>query len=243
MAMQKKLKHARAAGRHGHIGERPAAPFVTRAARRNPLSAYDEMRAANRRFLEERNRFYRESRSGGKLIGNAMESALANQRLRQQLVFDPKFGIENDAAFNERLFRFLRSPNSKKPFSFAIVDLDNLKQLNDLQGHDAGDKALSKLAAELNANAGKHNGFACRFGGDEFKILVPKDKVVLSNALKSALQEMRNKGFSFSAGICSSSSVARLSSAQAMVEKLNLLSDKALNIGKKSGKGRITVAG
>ena len=55
----------------------------------------------------------------------------------------------------------------KTPFSFAMIDLDNFKEINDSYGHTAGDKALAGVAESLINYLGK-DGVAGRFGGDEF---------------------------------------------------------------------------
>lgn len=57
-------------------------------------------------------------------------------------------------------------------FSLLMLDLDELKQLNDARGHDAGDAALKNLAMIMKAEK-RENDIAVRYGGDEFFLLLP----------------------------------------------------------------------
>jgi diguanylate cyclase (GGDEF)-like protein len=59
------------------------------------------------------------------------------------------------------------------PFSLMMLDLDNLKWVNDTLGHHAGDAALRHLAALLKASI-RDVDIACRYGGDEFLVLMPE---------------------------------------------------------------------
>ena len=55
--------------------------------------------------------------------------------------------------------------------AFAFLDLDNLKVVNDINGHDAGDRALRLMGEILRAHAA--DGLCCRMGGDEFLLFMP----------------------------------------------------------------------
>lgn len=61
----------------------------------------------------------------------------------------------------------------KEPVSIVMIDIDNFKQINDTYGHKAGDQVLIKLAHILN-EAVRKSDVICRFGGEEFIILLPK---------------------------------------------------------------------
>lgn len=61
----------------------------------------------------------------------------------------------------------------RHPFSILMLDLDNLKSVNDTLGHPAGDAALKHLAMLLRVNV-RDVDIACRYGGDEFVVLMPE---------------------------------------------------------------------
>lgn len=62
-------------------------------------------------------------------------------------------------------------PICKKRFAIIFMDLDNFKDINDSLGHDGGDHLLKMIAIKLEASV-EENDFVCRYGGDEFIILL-----------------------------------------------------------------------
>ncbi|MGM0442296.1 MAG: GGDEF domain-containing protein [Elusimicrobiota bacterium] len=78
-------------------------------------------------------------------------------------------------------------------FSVAMLDLDNLKVINDTYGHKAGDKAIQKIAEVLKKNIRKADS-SYRYGGDEFVILFPKlQKEQASSAVEKIMSKIRNE--------------------------------------------------
>lgn len=67
------------------------------------------------------------------------------------------------------------------------MDLDNFKAINDTFGHHAGDQLLSEFAGVLAANI-RPTDFACRFGGDEFFIIMPYSGLAESLAVSTRIQ-------------------------------------------------------
>src|SRR5680860_73142 len=82
------------------------------------------------------------------------------------------------------------------PFALLMLDLDNLKWLNDTHGHQAGDTALNHLATLMRACI-RDVDIACRYGGDEFMILMPetpKEQVrLVGRRISDALQKTKLK--------------------------------------------------
>src|SRR6266550_1836777 len=82
---------------------------------------------------------------------------------------DPLTGLGNHRHFHDRLEReLIESERNEHSFSLCLVDVDDFKRVNDLFGHPAGDRVLSRLATTL-----RQNGEAFRLGGDEFALLLP----------------------------------------------------------------------
>ena len=65
-------------------------------------------------------------------------------------------------------------PNAtEEPFYLYMLDIDGFKKINDTVGHVEGDRALKILAESLKKNVDEYHGFAGRYGGDEFVVVIP----------------------------------------------------------------------
>jgi diguanylate cyclase (GGDEF)-like protein/putative nucleotidyltransferase with HDIG domain len=85
---------------------------------------------------------------------------------------DPLTGLRNHRAFHDDLASELkRASRGPTPLSLVMLDLDNLKTLNDRQGHQAGDERLQALAAAMRT-AHRAGDTAFRIGGDEFAVVL-----------------------------------------------------------------------
>jgi diguanylate cyclase (GGDEF)-like protein len=107
----------------------------------------------------------------------------------------------------------VRSQRSGQPYSLMFIDVDQLKLLNDNQGHHAGDEALKALADVLVENS-RAVDTVCRFGGDEFVLLFPETDEegcdVLSHRITAAAaQKFREKGWPISLSIGSTTEIGK----------------------------------
>jgi diguanylate cyclase (GGDEF)-like protein len=94
------------------------------------------------------------------------------ERARQALT-DELTGVRNRRAFDEDLALLLDIARRRAaPLVVLMVDLDDLKTINDTEGHFAGDRALVTVAAALSASA-RTSDRVYRLGGDEFAMLFP----------------------------------------------------------------------
>jgi diguanylate cyclase (GGDEF)-like protein len=86
---------------------------------------------------------------------------------------DPLTGLANRRAWDEQLGRELaRSVRSGGAVSVALLDLDDFKRFNDAYGHQAGDRLLVEAAAAWQGQL-RDVDVLCRWGGDEFAVLLP----------------------------------------------------------------------
>lgn len=100
------------------------------------------------------------------LAGEAL--ARVNSRLRLQLTTDPLTGLLNRAGFLVAADRVRAlAERGGQPVSIALIDLDEFKRVNDLQGHAAGDELLVGLGRAWRAEL-RGSEVLARFGGDEF---------------------------------------------------------------------------
>lgn len=132
------------------------------------------------------------------------------QRERELSRTDALTGLLNSRAFHEAGAETLRVALRRgEPVTLACVDLDRFKQVNDTQGHDAGDRLLALIAGLLR-NAVGARGLVARVGGDEFAVLLPGHgaaaaAAVLESARTALLDsaEVRATGVSASIGAVS----------------------------------------
>lgn len=85
------------------------------------------------------------------------------------------------------------SRRSNRPLCALMIDIDHFKALNDKYGHGNGDIALKTVASVLKSSAGRPNDFCCRWGGEEFVVLLPETtlsgaEVVAAAILKNVSQ-------------------------------------------------------
>ena len=104
----------------------------------------------------------------------ASHLAAMRAEAEERALTDPLTGLPNRRAFEDALARSIAaSQRYGRPLSLAMLDVDHFKEINDRLGHDAGDSALSTVAAAL--ARGLRGSDACfRWGGDEFAVLLPE---------------------------------------------------------------------
>lgn len=101
---------------------------------------------------------------------------------------DPLTGLTNSRAFLERGPKMLAASTQRgEPITLAFIDLDRFKQVNDRDGHEAGDRLLETVGALLRRHLAEH-GEVARLGGDEFAVLLP---AVDAPRAQSLLEAMR----------------------------------------------------
>jgi diguanylate cyclase (GGDEF)-like protein len=114
----------------------------------------------------------------------AHKAALALSRI------DVLTGLWNRRAFDEAIEDdCVRARRSGQPLSLVYIDLDNFKQVNDRDGHQAGDRVLQEMAAAVGdvIRARVDRGF--RLGGDEFAILLPGSRAGQAEAVVNRISE------------------------------------------------------
>ena len=89
---------------------------------------------------------------------------------------------------NRRYFSFLAALEFRKamedaePLSLLLIDIDNFKSINDTFGHDVGDQALKTFAEHLR-QCSRSSDVLCRYGGEEFCVLLPETDLVTANQI------------------------------------------------------------
>ncbi|BEV45670.1 diguanylate cyclase domain-containing protein [Afipia carboxidovorans] len=103
------------------------------------------------------------------------ELVATNERLRVIASVDMISGLANRRGLQNRLeFEWRKAEQTGGPVSLIMIDIDHFKLFNDTYGHLEGDRCLRQVGEALARIAGEVSGFAARFGGEEFCLLLPK---------------------------------------------------------------------
>ena len=102
-------------------------------------------------------------------LGIAMRQAEAHRHLHVLSTTDAMTGLLNRRAFQDELSARLSRANEGRHGTLTYVDLDNFKQVNDVRGHQTGDKALIHLSSILKEQS-RPGDLIARLGGDEFAL-------------------------------------------------------------------------
>ncbi|MGY5957058.1 diguanylate cyclase [Kosakonia sp. BK9b] len=184
------------------------------------------------------------------LLAETLALALANQFLRDTLTekatYDSLTGLRNRHSLDETLRNLLdQAMIDGTQLSCLMVDVDYFKKLNDLHGHEAGDKVLRELA-RLITDTVEDKGLAFRYGGEEFLLVLPNTQEaqareiaerLLNNVLRHhMIYESHDIGpVSVSIGLATWPRHAR-------ADNLVRAADLALYLAKEQGRGQIVVA-
>lgn len=130
----------------------------------------------------------------GLVAGSALVVHLLSDRIGQLVAelrlaarTDGLTGLPNRRSFLEHFEREVaRANRTQRPFALLLADIDHFKELNDRDGHVAGDAALTELGRVLPAEL-RGNDVPARVGGDEFAVLLPELGVAEARDLGSRL--------------------------------------------------------
>ena len=115
--------------------------------------------------------------------------ALALPSLRAQALRDHKTGLLNSRAFAEEAQSELeRATRFKRPLSLLVVDVNDLRDINNRHGHLVGDAALVALAEAFRAEL-RDLDLCARFGGDEFVVLLPETAAKEASEIAARIHE------------------------------------------------------
>ena len=144
--------------------------------------------------------------------GILLEKIMLFQKIKELSTKDPLTGIYNRSYFFEQLGRERRrSKRTGRDFAVAMFDIDRFKEVNDRYGHLAGDKVLKAVSAAISKEI-RGSDVLCRYGGDEFTVLMPDTDVEGAEAacqrIKEAVSKLRFTFDDEEVKICLSGGVA-----------------------------------
>ena len=180
-------------------------------------------------------------------IALSLASLRLRETLRDQSIRDPLTGLFNRRFMEESLEREMqRAVRKNHPVSVLFIDLDHFKRFNDTFGHDAGDVVLRSIA-DLFRKLFRVDDVICRYGGEEFGIILPESSaenaVIRANALREAVKKLHIQYKNHALGtITLSIGVATFPEHGDSSEELLKAADQCLYHSKSAGRDLVTVA-
>ncbi len=195
---------------------------------------------------------YRNSQQGlaisaASQVALSLASLQLRETLREQSIRDPLTRLFNRRFLEESFERELQLAGRKKQsIAVLFLDLDHFKRFNDTFGHDAGDMVLRSLA-DLFRNFFRVTDICCRYGGEEFAIILPEstshDAAIRADALRSEVKGLRLKYKGQSLGpLTVSVGVAAFPEHGSTSVALLKIADQCLYESKGRGRDVVTVA-
>jgi diguanylate cyclase (GGDEF)-like protein len=183
-----------------------------------------------RRCLEEQNRRLQQ----------------AEEALRREAIRDPLTDLYNRRYMEESLKReVLRAKRNHIPVGIMMCDIDHFKMLNDTHGHAAGDAVLQALGSLLQDSI-RGGDIACRYGGEEFLLLLPdadaQETKGRADSLLSRIKALRIPFQGETLQVTISIGVSALSENASDIQEVITAADKALYRAKAQGRDRVVPA-
>jgi diguanylate cyclase (GGDEF)-like protein len=175
----------------------------------------------------------------------AIRNAQLHAEVQRQAITDELTGLYNRRGLTElgereveRAWRYGRN------LSAMMIDIDDLKSINDTYGHAGGDRAIIYIAQVCSSNTRKID-VVCRFGGDEFVILLPEnDLFIAAKVAERLLHNITQDAFYLDGQVVQlsvSMGISKVSKDTKDLEALLKSADEALYEAKSSGKDQIVI--
>jgi diguanylate cyclase (GGDEF)-like protein len=182
--------------------------------------------------------------TAGEMICHTLQNVQTHEQLHQQNITDDLTGLFNARHFHQLMdYEIERAKRYDRDLSLIFIDLDYFKKINDTYGHLVGSALLGEVGRLFQHNMRKIN-LACRYGGDEFAILLPSTPKSGAMALAGILRDALNKAVFTGGGnhkirMTASFGVAAFPGDAGSKETLVQMADAAMYEIKKSGRDGI----
>jgi two-component system cell cycle response regulator len=169
-----------------------------------------------------------------------------NVQLSMELaITDALTGLHNRRYMESHLATLVEQAASRgKPLSLLVLDIDYFKAINDTYGHDAGDDVLREFATRVRKSI-RGIDLACRYGGEEFVIVMPETDMAVATVVAERLRRrIAGEPFLIAGGerkidVTISIGIAALGSPDDNAASLLKRADQALYRAKRDGRNRV----
>jgi diguanylate cyclase (GGDEF)-like protein/PAS domain S-box-containing protein len=212
---------------------------------------YNDLQALNGRLIVFRDVTDRKQvetnlrRAMDRLQTQLIEIGMLQSQLREQAIRDALTNVFNRRYLEETLERELaRAEREGYPLCLIMMDLDHFKVVNDTYGHEAGDVVLKALAETVTRQS-RHGDFVCRYGGEEFVLVMPNIVIETARQRAGELHQLINSlnivygVFNLTTTI--SMGVAAYPEHGKTKEEVLRAADRALYVAKNTGRNRVVV--
>jgi diguanylate cyclase (GGDEF)-like protein len=176
------------------------------------------------------------------LMGRLAALERENRQLKSLSLSDDLTGLYNKRFFSIQLeIEMARAQRTGQPCCLMMIDFDNFKEINDRLGHDEGDRFLIQMGGLIREKL-RPTDFICRYGGDEFAVIMPATSLLDGIGIAKRLQEF-TAHFTWKMALRVSASLGLAAfepSNPLNAEEFFKQADNELYKAKKAGKNRIS---
>lgn len=168
-----------------------------------------------------------------------------NKELAEKTTIDDLTGLNNRRFYDQKIqAEFRRSRRNLTPLSLVVLDIDHFKSVNDSFGHLVGDQCLTWLATKLKKALKRSTDIGCRYGGEEFCLILPEtdEKGAIAIAeefrknIESSAVELKDRSINLTVS-CGITTYTQ--QADVTVESIFNAADKALYAAKQQGRNQV----